>query len=218
MPQITAITSQKKRPNRVSIFLDGDFAFGLKVDSVYENSLKVGKILTSEEIEKILKVEEFAKLQDIVFRFLNYRPRSEKEIRDHLTLKVAQKENVKFSQAKESPLIDSIISKLKKYKFINDLEFAKWFLNSRMRSHQKGLRLISMELKVKGIDQEIIKSITKNAGSEKDLATKAVEKKIKRWQKLSTLDFKKKFYQFLLARGFSYETIKETFAYFAKKR
>lgn len=218
MSQITAITSQKKRPNRVSIFLDGNFAFGLKVESVYENSLKVGKNLSGEEIEKILKIEELAKLQDIAFRFLNYRPRSEKEIRDHLIAKIAQRENIKFSQAKESPLVSTVISKLKKYKFINDLEFAKWFLSSRIRSHQKGLRLITMELKQKGIDEDVIKSIAKDAGSEKDLALKAVEKKIKRWQKLSTTDFKKKFYQFLLSRGFDYETIRELFEYFSKKR
>ncbi|HSX18856.1 MAG TPA: RecX family transcriptional regulator [Candidatus Saccharimonadales bacterium] len=218
MPTITSIEPQKKRKHRFNVFLDGKFAFGINEQVLVENSLRKGMVLEAENLEKVLKKEELTKLQDTAIRFLNYRPRSEKEVRDNLTKKIAQKESIKFQEAQQSPLIEEIIRKLKKYKFINDLEFAKWFVESRIRSHQKSIRVISMELKLKGIEKEVIEKITSSVGNETELAKKAIEKKVKRWQKLSDLDFKKKLYQFLLSRGFDYDTTKETFAYFAKKR
>lgn len=216
--RITSIEPQKKRTSRYNIFLDGKFAFGLSEQAIVESGLKKGKILTPDKIENILKKEEFSKLQDIAIHFLNYRPRSEKEIRDHLTKKISQREGIKFHEAQESPLIGQIIAKLRRYKFINDLEFAKWFVESRIRSHQKGLRIINLELKLKGIEKDIIEKVLKNVDSEQDLAIKVASKKLKKWQKLSDLDFKKKLYQFLLSRGFGFDTVKFVFAYFKKKR
>lgn len=218
MPQITSIEPQKKKAGRFSIFLDGKFAFGIGEAAFVEFNFKKGAKLTEDQIDKILKREELSKLQDTAIRFLNYRPRSEKELADHLTKKIALKEGIKFNDAKNSPMISTIVAKMKKYKFINDLEFAKWFVESRIRSHQKGLIVIAQELKQKGIDKDIVETVLKKVGDEKELAKKAVSKKIKRWQKLSEIDFKKKIYQFLLSRGFGYDIAKELFAYFAKKR
>lgn len=218
MPEITSIEPQKKKAGRFNIFLDGKFAFGVGEEAIIAGSLKEGKILSQDEIDRVLKKEEVVKLQDIAIRFLNFRPRSEKEIRDHLTRKIAQKESIKFSQAQDSPLIEPIISKLKKYKLINDLEFTKWFVESRIRSHPRSIRLIALELKRKGIDSALVESTLKKADNEKDLAIKAVSKKVKRWQKLPENEFKKKLYQFLLGRGFGFETIKETFAFLKEKR
>jgi len=218
VPEITAVETQKKNPQRVNIFLDNRFAFAIRKESFLEQGLKRGKIITDDEIDRILKKEDFFKLQDIAIRFLNYRPRSEKELKDHLAKKISQKEGIRFSQAVETPGIDRIVSKLKKYKFINDLEFAKWFLDSRLRTRPKSLKVIAYELKTKGIDGKIIETVLGKSHDEKSLAIKAASKKIKRWQKLSQFEFKKKLYQFLLSRGFDYETVKEVFAFFQKKR
>ena len=215
--RITAIVPQKRKTSRVNIYLDGKFAFGLDIAGVVEHSLSSGKVITTAEIEKILKKEEFTKLQDSAIHYLNWRPRSEKEVRDHLSRKIQKAENVKFKDARQSPLIDKIVSKLKKYKLINDREFAKWFVSSRTRSNPKSRRIIALELKGKGIDTQIIDWALTKAGNEKDLAIKSVSKKIKRWQKLEPLELKKKLYQFLLSRGFDYDTVKVVFAYFAKK-
>lgn len=216
MPQITEIVPQKK-PGRVNIFLDGKFAFGLSLETLAKTDLAAGQSITQKQIDQITKSEELSKLQDAAVRFLNWRPRSEKEVGDYLTKRIAQKENIRPRQAKDSPLITKIITKLKRYKLIDDRQFAKWFIDSRVRSSVKSARLISLELKSKGIDPQVIKTIIQNSPSEKTLATKAVAKKIKRWQNLPEVEFKKKLYQFLLMRGFDYETVKEVFAYFAQK-
>ena len=217
MSQITAIEPQKKKAQRFNIFLDGRFAFGISDINLLKNNLKIGKKLTEEGISKIIAREEITKLMDIATNYLGYRPRSEKEIVDHLAKKIADRENIKFQQAQESPLISKVVSSLKKYKYINDLEFAKWYVESRLGSKPRGLILIKIELKRKGISPEIIEKVVSFQKDELSLAQKAVKKKLKRWQNLSSLDLKKKVYQYLSSRGFDFDTIKETFAYISKK-
>lgn len=218
MPQITAISPQKKKSGRFNLFLDGKFALGIEGETLLAEGLKIGKVLSPEEISKIFKKEQGTKLLDLATNFLSFRPRSEKEVRDYLIKKISIRENIKFSEARESPLIDQVIAKLTKYKYLNDLEFAKWFLASRTSSHPKGLALIKLELKRKGITQEIIDKVSTSSPNEQNLARRAVEKKIKRWQTLPVLEFKKKYYQYLASRGFDFDTIRETFAFFARKR
>lgn len=218
MPRITQIEPQKKKKGRFNIFIDDKFALGAREDTVIGNALKIGKELKGHEIKKIAKKEHFANLQDIAIRFLNWRPRSEKELKDHLAEKIARNDDIKFRQAQQSPVIDQIIAKLKKYKLIDDRQFAKWFIDSRGRSHQKSKRLVALELKRKGIDPSVIETVIKTGYDEKNLAIAAVAKKIERWQKLPEIEFKKKIYAHLMLRGFDFDTIKVVFAYFQKKR
>lgn len=217
MPTITSISPQKRKPGRFNIFIDDKFAFGLSYLSFLKNNLKVGKYLDQEEIKKIISKEELSKLQELSLRFLSYRPRSEKEVRDYLIKKISTKEGIKFSQASDSPLIGEVITKLKRYKYLDDSEFAKWFSTSQTRSRPKSQRIIRFNLLKKGITKDIIDTTLKDSPKDSDSARRAVEKKLARWQKLPPQDFKKKLYQYLASRGFDFETISETFAFFSKK-
>lgn len=214
--QISAIEPQKKRKNRFNIYIDGDFAFGIDENTLVKNNLKVNQVLSQNEIEKIIKDNTLAKLQDAALKFLSYRQRSEKEIEDYLINKIAKQENIKYSQAKDSPPVELILAKFRKYNYINDLEFAKWWIKSR-KSRPKGSGLIKFELIKKGVDRDIIDKVLTSAGSQTDLAQKAIAKKITKWQNLPPIELKKKIYQYLASRGFDFDTIKETFALFTKK-
>lgn len=213
MPQITAITPQKKK-DRFNIFLDDKFAFGANLETIVENNLKVGLGISVDKINKIIGLEKSTKLLEQAMRYLSYRPRSVKEVEDYLASKIAKAERIKFREAKESRQIPIIIQKLKRYKYLNDRQFAKWFFTSRAQS-PRGLSYVKMELKLKGISDDIIEGLAVRS-SELELAQKAIAKKLKHWQARPLLDFKKKFYSYLLTRGFSYDTIRELFANLTK--
>lgn len=217
MSKITKISPQIKHKDRFSIFLNGKFAFGTTADIVLKNNLKVGQSLDKNQLDQILAQVELSKLFDRTLHFLSYRPRSQKEIQDYLTKKIALDNNVKFSQAVQSPLIDKIILKLKKYNYINDHEFAKWFIASRSKNSPKGKLYLKFELLGKGIDPEIINELLQNLTNELEIAKKSVAKKIKFWKNLPPQDFKKKFYSYLMRRGFPAEIVKELFAFFTKR-
>src|SRR3989344_6757140 len=97
----------------------------------------------------------FERYYNLSLRFLSYRPRSEKEIIDYLKKKSS---SVKTSEGQEK-LIESIIKKLKEYKFIDDVEFAKFWIEQRTKFKHKPIRVIEYELKQKGINKEIIDDV-----------------------------------------------------------
>lgn len=147
-------------------------------------------------------MEDFEKFYNKALEFLSYRPRSEKEVRDKLKLKKV-----------DPPTIDKIIAKLIDKKFINDEEFARQWIESRLRFKPRSLRLVKMELKQKGISQEIIESRIKNQelGSESDLesAKKLVEKRIGRLKGLPKQKIYEKLGRYLASKGFNWDTIKK---------
>lgn len=218
MPQITAIVPQKRRKDRFNVYLDGQFGFAIAAEKVLKNRLNVGKNLSPREIEIIIAEDELGKLVDLTANFLSFRPRSEKEIFDYLVKKLKSRESVDYQQAKESPLIGQVILRLKKYKYLNDRQFAKWWIESRMRSRPRGTTALRIELLKKGIGREIIDDALEKQIDEKAQARLALTKKIKHWQKLTPQEAKKKAYQFLASRGFDWDTIKETVAKFIEKR
>jgi len=215
--QITRIIPQKRKKGRLNIFIDARFAFGIKEEIALEFGLKVGQDIEQEEVNRLLKREESAKLMDAALHFLSFRQRSEKEITDFLVKKIKTVNDIDYKQAKESLLIYEIIKKLKKYGYLDDLLFAKSFVESRARSRQKGRMGLKFELIKKGISKEIADQVIENQNEEL-LAKKALEKKIERFIKLEPNESKKKIFSFLLSRGFTIDTAKKVFAFYKDKR
>lgn len=155
-------------------------------------------------------MDEFEVFYNKTLRFLSYRSRSEKEVRDKL-LKIKASED----------LISKIIKKLKDYKFLDDLEFAKMFTRERSLLKHKPARVIKFELKQKGIARELIeKVLTDSKEDEKDLkkAKEIIQKKIVRYKDLDSFKIKEKLSRFLVSKGFDYDTIKKAIDEILKER
>jgi regulatory protein len=199
MSEITSIEPQKRRTGRFNVFVDGVFSFALSEDLVAREKIKIGQKITQEQIEKLIQEYEIGKILEKVFKFLSFRQRSRKEILDYLKKKkLGEKE------------IELVVKKLEKLGFINDEEFARFFIQSRIKGRPKGKRLLAQELRQKGVEKEIIEKILEEVElPEIELAAKAIEKKLKNFLKLRPQDARVKIANFLARRGFSWETIKE---------
>lgn len=148
----------------------------------------------------------FEKFYDRTLRFLSYRPRSEKEIVNFL-----KKPRGRKKEKIDEPTIEKILKKLKEHNFVNDEEFARWLVEQRQGRKPRGKRLIKIELKQKGIADEIISSALSadQIPNEKELAKRALEKKVTMYRRLSRQEAHQKLSQFLLRRGFTWEIVKE---------
>lgn len=144
---------------------------------------------------------EFDRWYDKILRFLSFRPRSKKEITDYL---------VKHKIADQ--IQKKLIEKLEQQNLINDADFARWFVEQRNEFRPKGKKLLALELKQKGIAQEEITAALTDSPSELEQATSLISKKLVFWQKLPTIEQKKKIYGFLGRRGFGWEIIKKVIA------
>lgn len=216
MPQITSITSQKKAKDRVNVFVDGEFSFATDLETILKYKLSKGRVLEQKDIQGLKHKDEEAKHFNAVLNFLSFRPRSEKEIRDYLTKKIAKTNQVKFHEAKENPTVNKLLVKLRKYKLVDDREFVNWFMRAR-NSKAKGKLLIKMELVKKGIDKELIDQQLENLKDDSKLARTALSKKLLRWKSLPLFKQKQKAWAFLASHGFNRDTIEEVFASLFKK-
>jgi len=161
-------------------------------------------------------MEDFEKFYNLALRFLSYRPRSEKEVRDRLKIK-NQKSNLKDLDL----IIDKVIEKLKEKKFINDEEFAKGWIESRLRFKPRSLRLIKLELKNKGIDSETIEKMINDERlmiNDLENAKKLVQKKLERFENLPKQEIYQKLGRHLASKGFNWDTIKKSIDEILDKR
>jgi regulatory protein len=141
-------------------------------------------------------MDTYQTLLNASFRFLSFRPRSFKEIGDFL-----HKKTRKAYVAPE--VFKRITDRLTELGYIDDAKFTAWWIESRQKTKPKGMRLIKRELKKKGIETEAIEEMP-----EDDFARRAIQKKIEIWKRLPKLEQKKKIYDFLGMRGFSFDTIR----------
>ena len=213
MGKITDITFQKKDPKRVNISIDGEFAFGFSVEAKFLNKLAVGKNLPQAQINKLVESDQIERLINKALKFLSFRPRSEKEVRDYLLRKgkIGEIEKSDTEKTQYEKSVEKVVQKLKNLDQINDKEFASWLVEQRKRFRPRGNRLIEAELAQKGIDKDTINEITqeKNQESEEELAIKAAKKKLPSYKKLNRDEFRIKLGQYLARRGFDWGTIKK---------
>ncbi len=225
--KITKLEYQKKDPNRVNVYVDGNFTAGLDVNDILKLGIYNGMEIGRRELDKILAESEFGKLYSAALNFLSYRPRSEKEIRQKLTaksLKLKAKEAV--SGAERGKPVDRVIKRLKEIGQINDKEFAGWFIEQRNTFRPEGKRLLNYELTRKGVDRDVINQLlsesikpTNNHSTEEKKARRALGKRLDHWDqnKLGYPKFREKVARFLLARGFDWETVKLVLAKLRRK-
>jgi len=199
---ITRIEAQRKNPRRRSVFLDGKFAFGLDEEVVVRLSLEKGEDLTELNIKEILSQKAENEAKNIALKFLSFRRRTEKEIRDKLKGKGFDEKSIK-----------STIDKLKGYDLINDSEFATAWVKERLAYKPRGKRLLKQELWKKGIRKDIIERVTDELCQDEDKsASELLEKTRRRYKNLEPKVARRRMLSLLLRRGFSYEIAKNTLA------
>ncbi len=198
MSKITSIKQQKNK-NRVNIYLDDKFGFGIDLDNFVLLHLKVDQELTEKEIEEIVKKAEFQKTLDKLLRFAMVRPRSEKEVSFWLKRKLVPE--LLWSQ---------LLTKLKLLRLLNDLEFAKWWVDQRINFSKKSKRVIKQELLLKGVDKNTIEDAVGDVKiDEEKMAKELIAKKIYKWEKLEPRIRKQKISQYLAGKGFGWEVIEK---------
>jgi regulatory protein len=193
MIKITALVVQKKNPNRVNVHLDGEFAFGLA--RIVAAWLRVGQELTEEKIEQLKAEDARERAFQQAMLFLSYRARSESEIR----------KNLRKHEIPET-VIEQTLERLRQDGLANDSQFASAWVENRNAFRPRSRRMMAMELKQKGIDQEAIQSAIETVDDEA-AAYEGALKKAARFQSLEWNDFRRKLSEFLARRGFSYSTI-----------
>ncbi len=198
--KISAIKPQKKNKNRCSIFIDGEYRFGLSKDIVIKYDLHEGDDIDETHISAVLLQEEKEKVRTRAFKILQFRQRSVYELSTRLM-------DIGF----EKTLVDDVVTGFIDDDTLNDRRFAESFVQDYTTLKPKGNRFIYHELVKRGIAKDIIETVL-SGRDEKDLIKTFLQKKMQAYDLQKPKDRQKVLRQ-LLNRGFSsqlvYDMIRE---------
>ena len=141
-----------------------------------------------------------SKTFDRAVNLLTYKARSIKELRERLLEKSWTNEQI----------VDEVIEKLKSYNYLNDETFAKNIAASQLRQKPMGKRLLQQKLSMKKLDKETVATAMEKAFEdmpEDELIDRAIAKRLRLKGKPKDRDEAKKFYDYLLRQGFSYDLV-----------
>ncbi len=193
--KITALEYQKRNRERVSVFLDGRFAFGLP--AIVAAGLRKGQALSDAEIETLQQEGTVESGHSKALDFLSYRPRSRAEIEAYLQ-----------KRAIPEPQAEVIVERLERAGLVNDVAFAQFWVENRERFRPRGPRALRYELQNKGISNDIIEQVVALVDVS-DSAYRSASKKARQLAHLDRQTFVRKIVEYLARRGFDHEAARE---------
>ncbi len=138
--KITKIEQQKKHKNRMSVFLDGEFAFGIDAFTLYSLHLKEDDEITEERLDTIKKTVLFEDAKSKAAKLLSSRSYTARDMKKKL-----------LEYTGDETVSEETLAFLKEYRLIDDRDYARRFASDCLRIKKLGKRNIRMKLLEKGI-------------------------------------------------------------------
>jgi regulatory protein len=191
MGRITAINRQKRRADRVSVYIDGKFAVGCSAEAVSVMGLCVGQELTEADVADLRSPGGDRRAFERALCLVSYRPRSTGEIRSRL-----------LREGFEEQVVSGAIGRLAKLKMVDDESFSKEWVRSRMAGKPMGKPRLKYELRRKGVAADVIDKALEQVDDvkEHELAMSLAETKMRKFSE--GIEARKKLAEFLARRGF----------------
>ncbi|MDB5167165.1 MAG: hypothetical protein JWN26_310 [Candidatus Saccharibacteria bacterium] len=204
--KITAIGIQARDKNRVNVSVDGKYRFSLDVFQLSDIGIRVGNEYTDDELIALEQESQFGKVYARALEYSLMRPHSAKEVRDYLYRKT-RPTRTKSGEMREgvSPEVTTrVFDRLVEKKYVNDLNFARYWVENRSLTKGASKRKLTAELRTKGVEQSIIETLlAESERTDEDELQKVILKKRSKYPD------EQKLMAYLARQGFSYDDIKE---------
>lgn len=197
MDKITAIEPQKRRGNRRSIYVNGEFVAGVGEEVVVDLGLKVGQQVDGEKLAEVLRAEEIRRAREAALTLLDYRSRTEKELERRL-----------LQKGYPEDVIARVIEQLENVDLVNDGRFAADWVASRIASRPIGRSRMNWELRRKGVAPELVEEALEQVDEDKefDMALDLAARKLG-GDSIKDQESKRKLAGYLQRRGFHWEIV-----------
>ena len=207
--EVTKLSSQIKNPDRINIFLNNKYEFSLDISQVIDLAVKPGNIYSDEEVVVLRREGEFSKYYTKAMVYSLARPRSTREISDYLYRQTRTKTYLVKGERRERigmapELSQRIINKLIEKKYLNDENFARYWVENRNLKKGISERTLKQELLKKGVSQEIVNTVIENSErNDEEELKKVIAKRRHRYESDD------KFIKYLVSKGYQYYQIQE---------
>ncbi len=199
--QITAVQAQRKDPERVSVFVDGEFAFGLAGDVAIRNGLRKGLHLSVSDQEKLISEEQSGAARRLALEYIAHRARTTGELRRRLG-------RAGFNE----DIIETTVDRMSELGYLDDAVYARTFVSERFASKGHGPSRLQADLRRKGVDPDTIRQAIDGQLQSDAVLSAAIEHARSRWHRRPVdpdpRRRSKKVADFLARRGFGYDVIR----------
>ncbi len=192
MSEITSIEPQKKDKTRCSIYIDGAFYCGIKLEVAVKYRLKAGMHIEKSKLDAIQLETEKSQAVDKAMTHLSASMKTQKQMRDFL-------EKKGYSPA----VCEYVLEKLRYYNLIDDGQYCRAYING---ARGKGKRALQAELIKRGADRRAIDNALGDFEEDCGEALLVLQKYMR--GKETSRENILKGYKYLLSKGFGYDTAK----------
>ena len=231
--KITDIKQAVRNENRVNIYVNGKYAFSLDVAQVVDMGVKIGRVISEEELADYKRASEFGKAYQRALEWVLMRPRSVRELKDYLKRREIQSEAKEKKRDRErdreiAELVakgeevdvrrlekraeraknrvkydfrDLIVERLVERGYVDDVKFARYYVENRFVKKGVSRKRLKMELMKKGISQEIINEVLSERNDEEEILKIIAKKRTKYTDE--------KLVAYLCRQGFSYDLARD---------
>ena len=197
---VTRVEKNRKTRSKYDVYIDGEFAFSLVEQDVLYFKIKEGSEIDAEKAEYIKENLVYIAAQDTALNYLSRRMRCTAEV-----------ENKLLEKGFAEDTIQKVIEFLNKYGYLDDFKFCRAYIKDCVNLKPKSKFAIKYELKKMGIRQDVIeKAIDESCIDEKNIVCDIIRKKSIK-SDLKDEKTRKKFFDSLMRKGFSYELIKQCY-------
>lgn len=197
--------------NRVNIYLNEEYSFTVEKNLIADFKLYIGKEITDEMFIDLQRGDLKLRLLRKASEKIGRRAHSVFEIKQYLKQALFKlKVKLKLEVENESEIYDFIINQLTDLNYLNDTEFASWFVE--IKKEKKSKFEIKKQLMQKGVHRSIVdKVLSYEDEGEVELIKKLSEKKLRllRSKYQDERIVKQKNIEFLMRKGFKYDEIKK---------
>jgi regulatory protein len=194
--RITALKVQKRNKNRVSVYLDGEYALGLS--RIIAAWLSIGQEISDEKIKELQSDDAIETAHQLVLNLINYRIRSSKEIEQYLKKKGIAVE-----------VIAEEMVRLQQSGLVDDESFSRLWVENRLEFRPRSRRVLMMELRQKGVSNQLIQETLETLEPEEDLAYRAAVKYARKLEESDKGVFRQRLGGYLARKGFSYDVSRQ---------
>lgn len=190
--------AEPRRKSLTQLYLDGEPAVKIDTETFLRSGLKPGDEISDEELYELIQASDARRAQEKALYLLEHRNHSKKELEDKIARTAASREAAKAAAQRMEDL-----------GLIDDETYAADLARDLFTRKRYGAGRVRQELRLKGIDGEVIDRLLQQYGGEEEALENieaVLERKYPNWREDEKT--RRRAFGALQRLGYSYELIR----------
>lgn len=195
---ISAVEPQKKRRDRYNIYVDGEYSASLGAETLVTFGIRVGTAIELGMLKEAVSKDNAQYAFDSAAKLISHKMRTRSELADRLK-----------ERGIEEQAVEIALDKLASYGYVDDMAYAKEYVQSAVLTGRWGRRAVEYRLKEKGLEQGVIDEAMEQytEDDEKDIVRKQLQAAVSRLKNDDVRKQRQKIYAALARHGFDFGVI-----------